>query len=203
MSFSYLSKNTGLQPSDVAVEFRLKKPNQKPNSSPSLRPFSLCLRLFPPGTASQSKRRPSWSSRPSPATLWPPCRPASKPSTLCCLTARVSGSTCRRWPSWRRAKSLSCLPPSAHALSFLFHFIFILFFPCKERRTTSVKDSGNLKKRRLSLKAGNLFFALRWHLFPHCFYFSSLLFTFRRLDVRLHCSILQPFNMKQCCTKQI
>lgn len=134
--------DTGLQSS----------PGGKISNSPSLHHFAS---LFPPGTASQSKQQPSWSLRPSPATLWPPCLPPSKQSTLCCLTARASASMCRRWPSWRRAKSFYCPPPSPLALYFYFLFHF---FRCKEWRTMSIKDSGNLKeKKRLSIMAGNLF----------------------------------------------
>lgn len=78
------------------------------------------VRVVLPGTVSQSKRRPSWSSRPSPATSWPPCRLPSKPSTSCCLTARASASTCRKWPSWRRVKnSLRLLPNTSFAFDFL------------------------------------------------------------------------------------
>lgn len=162
------------------------KNKKQKNSSPSLHRFA---RLFPPGTASQSKRRPSWFSRPSPATLWPPCRPPSKPSTLCCLTARASASTCRRWPNWRRAKSFSCPPPFAPR-SFLSYSFYFIFFLCKERRATSVKDSGNLKKRRLSLKAGNLFLHYVGTFSPHWFLFFH--FTFYLLASRCTSALFYP-----------
>lgn len=130
------------------------------------------------GTASQSKRQPSWFSRPSPATLWPQCHPPSKPSTLCCLTARASGSTCRKWPSWRRAKSLKYLPPRPFLLPAVF-VLFWGFFPLilQGEKRVSVRDLVNLKKRRLFLKAGNLFLHYVC-VFPILFLFSYLLFTF-------------------------
>lgn len=78
------------------------------------------------------------------------------------------------------------------------------FFPpfLQEEKRVSVRDLVNLKKRRLFLKAGNLFLHYVC-IFPILFLFSCLLFTFGRLDVWVHCSILQSFNTKQCCTKQI
>ncbi len=50
-------------------------------------------------TVFRSRRPLSSFWRPSPATSWQRCRPPSRLCTSCCLTARASGSTCKKWPN--------------------------------------------------------------------------------------------------------